>query len=721
MKRIISLFLSLLMVVSLVPTAFAAEYNGTTISFSITSENENVIYVQPGTELTIDISTLNKTNEGEEFKVQTVWFEVPIDKDFFEVDEANLADTIESDVIKYADMVFLKKTSSYKAKYLGNYTELPGWYRMYADKEKVGSFKVKVKATSGQTTVLASYMSLYEEDPMQYTTVCDPLTVIIGDEPVTQYTVKYISEGEEVLTSQNAAGTISVAPAPGNGPAGYRFKGWKNGGSLYQPGDSYELTSDTTFTAEWEQVAQNYTLTFETNGGTAVDPVTAPEGTIVDLTSKTTNKTGYIFDGWYLNSGLTGEKVSSITLDGNKTIYAKWKEPAKPTYTLTFDTKGGSSYSPITNEEGTVIDLSAYKPTKSGYTFKGWYSDTDLKQKVTSVTLNADMTIYAKWEAKQSSGGGGGGGAGAEKYSLIFNTNGGSEIDTLEVKEGVRISLDKYVPQKTGYKFDGWHSDEELTKKITEIALSKDTTIYAKWIISDGGSTDPKPGYKPAILTDEHYAYIVGRDGGMIAPESDITRAEVATIIYRLLNEDERNKAKTKENVFTDVNEEDWFNTAVSTLASLELVNGRTTDTFAPNDFITRAELATIFARMVEVEYDGKALFGDVSGHWAESYIGEAATAEWIVGYNGLFRPDDNITRAEVMTLVNRVLNREPESKEDLLSGMTTWIDNADENAWYYLAVQEATNSHTFEMKSDGKHEKWTSLTENPDWSTLEG
>lgn len=229
-----------------------------------------------------------------------------------------------------------------------------------------------------------------------------------------------------------------------------------------------------------------------------------------------------------------------------------------------------------------------------------------------------------------------------------------------------------------------------------------------------------KPDYKPGILTDEHYAYIVGREGGMIAPESDITRAEVATIIYRLLDEDERNKAKTKENVFTDVNEDDWFNTAVSTLASLELVNGRTTDTFAPNAFITRAELATIFARMVEVEYDGKVLFSDVSGHWAESYINEAATAEWIVGYNGLFRPDDNITRAEVMTLVNRVLNREPESKADLLDGMTTWKDNADENAWYYLAVQEATNSHTYDMKADGKHEKWTSLTENPDWSKIE-
>lgn len=307
-----------------------------------------------------------------------------------------------------------------------------------------------------------------------------------------------------------------------------------------------------------------------------------------------------------------------------------------------------------------------------------------------------------------------------KEYTLMFDTNGGTQINSVKANEGTKVSLGKYVSEKTGYKFDGWYSDKELTKKITEVTLNKDTTVYAKWVVSEDKPIVEKPDYKPGILTDEHYAYIVGREGGMIAPESDITRAEVATIIYRLLDQDERNKAKTKENVFIDVNEGDWFNTAVSTLASLKLVNGRTTDSFAPNEFITRAELATIFARMVEVEYDGKVLFGDVSGHWAESYINEAATAEWIVGYNGLFRPDDNITRAEVMTLVNRVLNREPESKDDMIGNMISWKDNADETAWYYLAVQEATNSHTYNMKSDGVHEKWTSLTKNPDWTKIE-
>ena len=385
-------------------------------------------------------------------------------------------------------------------------------------------------------------------------------------------------------------------------------------------------------------------------------------------------------------------------------------------FTLAFDTNGGNTIGPLRDVQGgTVVDLSSYTPTRSGYDFEGWFSDEALTNKVTSIKMDSDKTVYAKWDKVNT-----GGGTTVTKYTLSFDTNGGSNINSVSKARNATVNLSEYITTKSGYSFVGWYSDKELTKRVTEITLNRDMTVYAKWVVSEDKPIVEKPDYKPSILTDEHYAYIVGREGGMIAPESDITRAEVATIIYRLLDENERNKVKTKENVFTDVNESDWFNTAVSTLASLELVKGRTTDTFAPNNFITRAELATIFARMVEVEYDGKVLFSDVSGHWAESYINEAATAEWIVGYNGLFRPDDNITRAEVMTLVNRVLNREPESKADLLDGMITWKDNANENAWYYLAVQEATNSHTCEIKADGKHEKWTALTENPDWSKLE-
>lgn len=417
-------------------------------------------------------------------------------------------------------------------------------------------------------------------------------------------------------------------------------------------------------------------------------------------------KSAYVTIADSSNVPVTGVTVSPTE---KKLTYIGESFTLVPTVTPDNATNKGVSYSSSNTSVATVGADGTVRAVSEG------------TATITVTTDDGGKTATCIVTVKKPSGGNTGSGTVSTKeYTLTFDANGGSAVDSLEAKQGTKVSLDKYVSEKTGYKFDGWYSDKELTKKVTEITLNRDTTVYAKWVVSEDKPIVEKPDYKPGILTDEHYAYIVGREGGMIAPESDITRAEVATIIYRLLDEDERNKAKTKENVFTDVNEDDWFNTAVSTLASLELVKGRTTDTFAPNAFITRAELATIFARMVEVEYDGKVLFSDVSGHWAESYINEAATAEWIVGYNGLFRPDDNITRAEVMTLVNRVLNREPESKADLLDGMTTWKDNADENAWYYLAVQESTNSHTYEMKADGKHEKWTSLTENPDWSKIE-
>ena len=713
MKKITALILSILMLVSLAAPVAAYEevYGDTTVIFSLTSEGENTIYAQTGEEITIDFSIINKTSEGTSFDVETAYNDIRFDNNFFEIDTTKISSSVVANAMIHSD-----SRGNKLARFNGSHEQEPGGLRTYASGEVVGTFKLTVKATEGQTTIVSKDPWLTDEGNIAYHIECKNLTVIIGDEPVTLYTVKYISEGSADITNQNAAGTITVGGAPSNGPENHQFMGWENNGTLYQPGASFELTGDTTFTAKWERIVPSYTLSFNTNGGSAVDNVKKPEGTVIDLSEYTTEKAGYTFDGWYEDAQLTN-KVTNVTLDSNKTVYAKWIENAPETFTLTFNTNGGSSYEPLTKEKGSVVDLSAYNPTKANYTFDGWHEDSQLTKKVTSVTLDSNKTVYAKWKAVPT--GGGGGGAAVTKYTITLKNADGTEIEKIKYDANATVDLSKHKPEKDGYVFEGWYEDKELKNKVTSIKLTKDTVLYANWSKKDD-SPSVKPDYKPSILTDEHYAYIVGREGGMIAPESDITRAEVATIIYRLLNEDERNKAKTSENVFTDVNEEDWFNTAVSTLASLELVKGRTEDTFAPNAFITRAELATIFARMVEVNYDGKVLFSDVSGHWAESFINEAATAEWIVGYNGLFRPDDNITRAEVMTLVNRVLNREPESKADLLDGMTTWNDNADETAWYYLAVQEATNSHTYEMKADGKHEKWTSLTENPNWAEIE-
>ncbi len=339
---------------------------------------------------------------------------------------------------------------------------------------------------------------------------------------------------------------------------------------------------------------------------------------------------------------------------------------------------------------------------------------------------NSEYTDYGEegiytYLLKSESSSGGGGGGGTVTYKLTFEANGGTSVDAVSRARNTVVDLSGYTTTKSGYDFDGWYTDKELTKRAAEIKMTENTTVYAKWIENESGST-AKPSYRPDIFTKEHYAYIVGRDGGYFCPDADLTRAEAAEMLYRLLSGEVRTEARTTENGFADVNESDWFNVSVSTLAGLGAIRGRTSEIFAPNEKITRAEFATIMVRIsdMEIRYDGEDLFADIATHWAREYINRAASVDWVIGYDGYFRPDYSITRAEVVTLINRVLKRQPEGKTDLLHNMLTPPDNTDENVWYYLAVQEAVNNHDYELKEDGVHEKWTSLTENPDWTNFE-
>ena len=221
---------------------------------------------------------------------------------------------------------------------------------------------------------------------------------------------------------------------------------------------------------------------------------------------------------------------------------------------------------------------------------------------------------------------------------------------------------------------------------------------------------------------DDHFAYIVGYPNGNVEPNGNITRAEVATIFFRLLTEEVRTANSTQSNSLSDVTRGQWFNHAVSTLSSMGIVKGHNDGTFAPNAPITRAEFAAIAARFDDKNTDTSSKFTDIASHWAKNEIGIAANKGWINGYpDGTFRPNQYITRAEAMTLVNRVLNRLPENSSDLLDSMIKWPDNSDASAWYYLAVQEATNSHAYSDKSkDDKYEKWTTIRETRDWTELE-
>ncbi len=223
------------------------------------------------------------------------------------------------------------------------------------------------------------------------------------------------------------------------------------------------------------------------------------------------------------------------------------------------------------------------------------------------------------------------------------------------------------------------------------------------------------------LNTTDHFAYIVGYGNGEVRPQNNITRAEVATIFFRLLTDDVRDENLTKTNRYSDVAATSWYNTAVSTLSSMGIITGYPDGTFRPNAAITRAEFAAIAARFDNDGDKTAAKFSDIATHWAKDEISIAYNNGWITGYpDGTFGPQRDITRAETMTLVNRVLNRQPETEDDLLPNMTVWTDNANPNAWYYLAVQEATNSHYYKFKTNSKYEQWTALRETRDWKALE-
>ena len=224
----------------------------------------------------------------------------------------------------------------------------------------------------------------------------------------------------------------------------------------------------------------------------------------------------------------------------------------------------------------------------------------------------------------------------------------------------------------------------------------------------------------PAMLNgSDHFAYVVGYEDGCVRPNGLISRAETSSIFFRLLKDSVRDSKLLTTNTYADVPSDHWANTAISTMTGLGIVQGYNSTTFEPSAPITRAQFAAICARFDTGKSSGTQTFTDIKGHWAEKYIERAAELGWIKGFeDGTFRPDTYITRAQAMTMINRVLNRIPEDASDLLPDMNVWPD-CNPGDWFYLAVQEATNSHNYKHKA-GNYETWTGMNKNPDWTRYE-
>ena len=433
------------------------------------------------------------------------------------------------------------------------------------------------------------------------------------------------------------------------------------------------IKSDLNFVAQWWPI-----VTFNANGGDwelmedrpteRYVPVPANRDHIDAL--RPPAREGYTFLGWYDSKENSSEKpidFKTQTFDGAATVYAHWAKNA----TVTFKIVNGY-WSGNTAEDKTVTVV--LHPQANGSA---------------SGTLDANHVPAIMIPA-----------AGYE------NTPGHWDVTPNTEKNGISGNVTyTYIFGKKHHS-----SSDDNNNSSKDENKDKDNN-------KDNNTGETTPTKVPALLNgSNHFAYVVGYKDGNVRPQGNITRAETAAIFFRLLKEEVRSENLSKHNDFADVTEDSWYNTAVSTMAGMNILKGRTANSFAPQAPITRAEFAAICARFDSGRAEENSGFTDISGHWAEKEIERAATLGWVSGYtDGSFHPDAPITRAEAMTLINRVLCRMPETKADLLDSMTKWPDNQP-GAWYYLAVQEATNSHTYEQK-DSKYETWTALTAEPDWS----
>lgn len=405
------------------------------------------------------------------------------------------------------------------------------------------------------------------------------------------------------------------------------------------------------------------------------------------------------------------------------------------------------------------VPVSNFAPVQFSYdvhltdpqTTKGTYTvATNVEAVLTTVDSNGTKGKPEKFPVPELTYEVKGGGSGEDYRYVNVTVVGKGDVDykcgdhkgTITEKDGTELlTLDLFensmkfnMEPASGWKLDrievnGKDVGKDLEYKmifdeVTGDQMDIDVKIVFKEK-SDGGSGggSHRPSNKPdktpeALNGDDHFDYVVGYSDGLVHPERNITRAEVASIFFRLLQDDVREKNLTDQNPFNDVFTDDWFNVAVSTMYDMDIVYGRDNNNFDPNAYITRAEFAAIAARFDSEGYSGENLFTDIDGHWAANQINRAAEKGWISGYpDGTFGPDRYITRAEAVTMINRVLNRLPESADALHEDMNVFPDNMDTTAWYYLAIQEATSSHEYEKDKDGVYETWTDVLPDRDWA----
>lgn len=570
------------------------------------------------------------------------------------------------------------------------------------------------------------------------------------------FTVKKNVTGDDI--------TSTAKPSPG-----YHFTGWK-----------CEINENTTDTETLEVTASQVQTLFKEHPNQRVFRFTAqfePNQFIVQFQENANDATGsmekqtfkyaaagdaylnpnafvrpgYRFLGWSETSGdqavVYADQAKFLGVPANNgatvTLYAQWKEysPVTIRYTafpndlgrVTLN-KEGQTASAATQETGSPDPalqeiVGATATTAPGSVFEGWYDQKgnliSKEPKYEPTPVNNGLYEGGSYVAHFH----------AQQYTLRFNANGGEgTMENLTYTHGQDQSLTKCGFTRAGYDFLGWATAADGNVAYHDqqsLSITQDTTLYAVWKQqpnqggsggghhnSGSGGTQEKPDETPpTTLNDtDHYAYIVGYEDGTIRPNGHITRAEAATVFFRLLTDEARDANLTDRSPYPDVSAGDWYNKAIATLSRMGILSGYEDGSFRPNATVTRAEFAAMAARFDTEAKPVDTPFTDLTGCWAADEIAKAYGKGWVNGYgDNTFRPNGPITRAEAVTLINRVLRRLPETDKDLLPDERTWPDNP-ETFWGYLALQEASNSHLYDRKSDG-YETQTKILPPRDWS----
>ena len=598
---------------------------------------------------------------------------------------------------------------------------------------------------------------------------------------INKYTVTFNSYGgTPVPPAQEVEYGLTATKPDDPTLKGYTFAFWYLGDDE-QNATAYDfntpVTENITLTAKWN--INKYTVTFNSYGGTPVPPAQEVEyGLTATEPATAPTKTGYTFDGWYLGD----EKYDfSDAVEQNITLYANWE---KNIYTVTYTdgVDGEEVFADQTYRVPFEDTTPAFKGTKTraGYVFAGW-------KPAFSDTVTGNVTYVAQWKDDKNNNGIADDEEEKYTVTYtdgVANEEVFADQVYGDLLSGTATPAFKGNPTRDGYVFDGWKPafSDTVTGNVTYVAqwtartdLSytvhyylKNTTkqvandkmvagqtfnadvtenairisgyrVYGDSVksITIGTGTNeiifyytrayhPSTPSKPTLNTGDHYAYVMGYPDGTVRPNGSITRAEVSAILFRLLSDETRDEYFTTESSFTDVKAGAWYNNSIATLEKAGvIVDTAKGGAFRPNEAITRAELAAMLAQFSDAKPVKGVKFSDVSAeHWAYEAIAIAAKMGWIEGYpDGTFRPDATITRAEMMTLVNRALERVPSDEDHLLSKrvMLTFPD-CKSGDWFYIAVQEATNSHTYERAATEKNgdEQWTALRANRDWTQLE-